>query len=157
MSIKFKCKSKIEINDILIIIYWVKSFSTFENKSFNFQNMLDQAETYQYNNTNFDTDIHSIDELMIEAYKIYHKLKETEDQFSNVLNIVKIPFIDPKVIIEQVKKFTNIFEDLIENYHYEDPEIRGIQKGLLTEKMKKYVADEEYELAAKLRDIINED
>jgi hypothetical protein len=156
MSIKFKCKSKIEINDILIIIYWVKSFSTFENKSFNFQNMLDQAETYQYNNTNFDTDIHPIDELMIEAYKIYHKLKETEDQFSNVLNIVKIPFIDPEVIIEQVKKFTNIFEDLIENYHYEDPEIRGIQKGILTEKMKKYVAEEEYEMAAKLRDIINE-
>jgi hypothetical protein len=157
MSIKSKCKTKIEINDILTVIYWVKSFSTIEDKKFNFQNMLDQAETYQYNNTKFDTDIHPIDELMIEAYKIYHKLKETEDQFSNVLNVVKIPFINPEVIIEQVKNFTNIFEDLIENYHYEDPEIRGIQKGILTEKMKKYVAEEEYELAAKMRDIINED
>ena len=44
----------------------------------------------------------------------------------------------------------------MENCKYEDAEIRGIQKGFLTEKMKEYVALEDCENAAKLRDIINE-
>lgn len=156
MNIKSKCKSKVEVDDILVILYWVKSFFSFESKSFVHQNLLDQAETYQFNKTQFDTNIHPIDELMIDAYKIYHKLKDTQEQFSNVLEVVKIPFVNKDMIIEQIKKFIIIFDDLIENYHYEDPEIRGIQKGVLTEKMKKYVSEEEYEMAAKLRDIINE-
>ena len=44
----------------------------------------------------------------------------------------------------------------MENCKFEDAEIRGIQKGILTEKvMKKYVAVEDYENAAKIRDLIN--
>ena len=155
-STKNLMKNKIEIEDILIIIYWVKSFFQVENKSFKHENLLQQAETYQYTKTKFDTTIHQIDELMIDAHRIYFKLKDTEEQFSKVLNVINIPFINNDMIIDQIKKFNSIFEDLIENYKYEDPEIRGIQKGVLGEKMKKYVSEEEYEKAAKVRDIISE-
>ena len=44
----------------------------------------------------------------------------------------------------------------MENFRYEYPEIRGIQKGVLTEKMNEYVAAEDYEHAAIVRDIIKE-
>ena len=43
---------------------------------------------------------------------------------------------------------------VLENYKFENPEIRGIQKGILTEKMAEYVQTEEYEKAAKVRDMI---
>ena len=156
MNIKSRSENKVKSDDILIILFWVKSFFSFENKSFNYQNLIDQAITYQITNTQFDVSIHPIDDLMIDAYKIYHKLKNTEDQFSNVLNTVNVPFIKKDMIIDQIKTFTSVFEYFIENCYYEDPEIRGIQRGILTEKMKKYVADEDYEKAAKVRDIINE-
>jgi excinuclease UvrABC helicase subunit UvrB len=57
-------------------------------------------------------------------------------------------------MINETKKYERVFEDLMENYQYEDPEIRGIQKGFLNEKMTKYVAEEDYENAAKIRDMI---
>lgn len=156
MTVKYKMKTEIKADDILIILYWVNTFFSYENKVFTYQNLLDQAETYQLTNTPFDVNIHPIDELMIDAHKVYHKFKETEKQLYDILDMINTLSIKKEVIKEQVDRFFNIFDDLIENYRYEDPEIRGIQKGVLTEKMKKYVADEEYELAAKLRDIINE-
>lgn len=155
-STRISMKNKVNIDDFLIVIYWVKSFFSFENKNFNYQNLLDQAETYKINNTSLDTNIHQIDELMIDAYKIYHKLKETEDQFNKVLDTVNFPFFNKEVIINETTRFIAVYEDLIENYRYEDPEIRGIQKGFLSEKMKEYVSNEEYERAAKVRDIIKE-
>ena len=57
-------------------------------------------------------------------------------------------------MIEQVQKYENVFEDLMENYKFDDPEIRGIQKGFLSEKMSQYAIEEEYEKAAKVRDMI---
>jgi len=42
----------------------------------------------------------------------------------------------------------------MENCKFEDPEIRGIQKGMATEKMNHCVEIEDYENAAKYRDLI---
>lgn len=150
-STKILMKSKVNIDDFLIVIYWVKSFFSFENKNFNYQNLLDQAETYKMNNTSLDTSIHQIDELMIDAYKIYDKLKKTEDQFNKVLDVVNFPFFNKEVIIAETTKFIAVYEDLIENYRYEDPEIRGIQKGFLGEKMSKFIIKEEYEKAGEIK------
>ena len=157
-------KTKIDISDFLIIIYWVKTFSIVEGKNFNYQNLMDQAETYKYKNTPLDTQIYYIDELMIDAYQIYTKMKETKEKFNKFIDDIDhknlyenfdIKISDVKdAMIEQVQKYGNIFEDLMENYKFDDPEIRGIQKGFLSEKMSQYVIDEEYEKAAKVRDMI---
>ena len=149
-------KNKVNIDDFLTLIYWVKTVFVFEGKQFAYQNLLDQAETYKLKNTPLNTDIHHIDELMIDAFKIYHRIKETEERVNAVLDNVNIPFFSKDDIIAESKKYEHIFEDLMENYRYEDPETRGIQKGLLAEKMKEYIALEDYENAALVRDKINE-
>jgi hypothetical protein len=149
-------KTKINIDDMLTILNWVRSSYMVEGKSFNYQNLLDQAETYRYTNTPFDTKKHSIDELMIDAFRVYHKLKTTENRIFEVLDSIKLPMINKDEMIAETKRYESIFEDLMENCKFDDPEIRGIQKGILDEKMNEYVASEDYENAAKLRDMIKE-
>ena len=153
---KVKLKYKVDIDDLLTLIYWVKVSYSIENKIFNYQNLLSQVETYKFTQTPFDTRIHSIDDLMIDAFKVYHKLKMTEQERLKVIESINVPLINKNDLISETKHYERIFEDLIENYKFEDPEIRGIQKGILTEKLKECVYIEDYENAAKLRDMINE-
>ena len=148
-------KTKINIDDFLSLLYWIKMFFLFEGKPFNYQNLFDQAETYKLKDTPLDVSIHHIDDLMVDAYIIYYKLKSTEKQVDEVLSNIHLPSFNKNLAIEESKHYQRIFEDLIENYKYENPEIRGIQKNLLSEKMKEYIAVEDYENAAKVRDIIN--
>ena len=149
-------KNKVNIDDFLILIYWVRTFYIFEGKNFSYQNLLEQAETYKFTDTPIDTSIHNIDNLMIDAFQVYHKLKTTEDKIVEVLDNIKLPMINKDKMIAETKKYESIFEDLMENYKYQDPEIRGIQKGVLMEKINEYVAVEDYENAAKVRDMIKE-
>jgi excinuclease UvrABC helicase subunit UvrB len=148
-------KSKIDIEDFLIIINWVKTTIEFEGKCFPYQNLYDQAETYKFKNTPLDTQIHHIDEFMVDAFKVYLKMKKTQSDFEELLDRVSIPSgIKKESIIDHVKKYQTICEDLMLNYKYEDPEIRAIQIGFLTEKMNEFALNEEYEKAAELRDYI---
>lgn len=149
-------KTKIDITDFLILISWIKTFFIFEGKKFNHEHLLEQVETYKFTNTSLDTTIHSIDELMIDAFKVYQKLNETEKEVFEMMGIINIPFISTDLMKNEINRYKNIFEYLMENYKYEDPETRGIQKGILSEKMKKYIEVEDYENAAKMRDLIKE-
>ena len=149
-------KNKVNIDDFLTLIYWVKTFYMFEGKNFKYQNLLEQAETYKYKNTSLDTNIHHIDDLMIDAFVVYDKIKQTEEKVTSILDNIKVPFFSKETMLNETKNYERIFEDLIENYKYEDPEIRGIQKGFLGERMKEYVAVEDYESAASVRDMIKE-
>ena len=147
-------KTKVNIDDFLHLILWIKTFYTIEGKKFNYDSLIDQAETYKLKNTPLDTNIHHIDALMIDAYHVYHRLKITEEKVNQMMDMIQIPFINKDMMINETNKYKAIFEDLLENYKYDDPEIRGIQKGFLTEKMKEYVDKEEYENAARVRDMI---
>ena len=159
---KLYLKTKVNIDNMLTILLWIKTIYTIEGKKFNYQNLLDQSETYKYSNTPLDTKIHSIDELMIDAFRVYDKLRKTKEKFNAVLEKINMPILSSEIfnskdnITSEISKYEEIFEDLMENYRYEDPETRGIQKGVLGEKMNEYVADEEYEKAAKVRDVIKE-
>jgi len=155
-----KMKTKVNIDNILTLLLWIKTIYTIEGKKFNYDNLLSQAETYKYSNTPLDTKIHSIDEMLIDAFSVYDKLKKTKIKFDEILE--RIPELriqintSKEILSEEIGKYEKIFEDLMENYRYEDPETRGIQKGVLSEKMKDFVAVEDYERAAKVRDIIKE-
>lgn len=154
-------KSKIDIEDFLIIINWVKTMIEFEGKIFPYQNLYDQAETYKLKNTPLDTQIHHIDDFMVDAFKVYLKMKKTQDIFEESLEynsifemFEKIFKIKKEAFIEHTRKYQRICEDLMLNYKYEEPEIRAIQIGFLTEKMNEFALNEEYEKAAELRDYI---
>jgi len=149
-------KSCVDIDDFLTLLYWVKmwTFMTSGNDTnFKYQNLLEQAQTYELSKTQLDTRIHPIDLLMIDAYQIYDKTRSIEEEFNNFLSeMVNNNFYD--LMIKEYKNFQRIFEDLLENYKYEDPEIVGIQLGYLKEKMNKYVLAEDYENAARIRNTI---
>jgi len=147
-------KTKVDIDNFLHLILWIKTFYIIDGKKFNYESLLDQAETYKLKNTPFDTSIHHIDDLMIDGYHLYHKLKITEDKVNQMMDMIKMPFVDKDMMMNETNKYKKIFEDLLENYKYNDPEIRGIQKGFLSEKMKEYVSVEDYENAARVRDMI---
>lgn len=147
-----KLKNKINIDDFLILVYWVRTQYWLEGRNFVHQYLLEQAETYQYNNTPLDTNIHKIDNFMIDAFTIYRQLKETEDKMTEIFE--SLPTIKTEEFMEQTKKYEEIFEDIMENYKFEEPELRGIQRGILTVKMREYVELEEYEKAAQVRDMI---
>ena len=149
-------KNKIDINDFLTLLNWTKTFIVFEGGEFKYDNLYYQADTYRLSNTPLDTKIHYIDDFLIDVYHIYNKMILTEKQVDEVLKSINIPFISSDLMKEEISKFKNIFLDLMENCKFEDAEIRGIQKGLLSEQIKDYIADENYEKAAELRDIINE-
>ena len=151
-----KMKTKIDINDFIHMIIWVKTFYAIEGKKFNYDNLIEQANTYRLKNTPLDTRIHQIDDLMIDAFLVYQKLKETEEKVNELFQHIEIPFFNKDLMKNETDKYSRIVEDLIENYKYEDPEIRGIQRGFLEERMKEYIADEDYENAAKVRDMIKE-
>ena len=147
-------KTKVDIDDFLNLILWVKTYSIINQKKFKYDNLVDQAETYKLKNIPLDINIHRIDDLMIEAFKVYFDLKEKTNSVKEFLNTYQI--FNKDLMLYEIDRYQKIFEDLLENYKYEDPEICGIQKGFLSEKMKEYVIIEDYENAAKIRDIINE-
>lgn len=149
---------KIDIDDFIIIIGFVKTITEFEGKEFPYNNLYEQVETYYLNKTPLDTEIHHIDDFMVDAVKIYLKMKATQKEFEELVE--KLPdlplnkLFDKTKILEHVKKYQTICEDLMINYKYTDPEIISIQIGFLTEKMNDLVSKEEYEKAAEIRDYI---
>jgi hypothetical protein len=147
-----KIKSKINIDDFLTLIYWVKTMYFMEGKEFAYESLYQQAQTYKYNDTPLDVNIHKIDDFLIDAYWIYDKLRKTQDKMLDIVDA--IPTVNKDDIVKETQKYENIFESIMENFKFDEPEIRGIQKGILNERMKEYVEVEDYENAAKVRDMI---
>lgn len=145
-------KTKINIDDFLILMFWLKTYYFIEGREFKHDALLQQAETYKFNDTPLDTTIHSIDEFVIDSYYLYDKLKSTEDKVNQFLDM--FTFLNKEGMIKETNNYKRIFEDIIENFKFENPETRGIQKGMLIEKMNECAKDENYEKAAKLRDMI---
>ena len=140
-------KNKINIDDFLVVLFWVKTFLMFEKKHFDFDLLMEQAMTYKYTDTPLDIRVHSIDDLMIISYQIYKRVERTKDEVSDILDQLNVSVVSKLTMLKQANEFERIFEDLIENYKYNDPEICGIQKGFLVEKMKKYMDNQEYKKA----------
>lgn len=152
-------KNKVKISDLLILVYWVRAFQLVENKKFNYDFLMKKIEEMSDNGVDyFDTSKFSVDELMIDAYKVYTRLSNTKELIESAgekyffLNSTK------DIMIEETSKYEKIIDKMLENVKYEDAEIRGIQKGYLKEKLKKCIEPplEDYENAARLRDLINE-
>jgi len=146
-------KTKINVNDIRTLIFWVQTFYLFEHKKFNHQMLLDKS--ISIDSVLVDSNVLHIDELMLDAYGVYNKMKKVNEHI-DMIDMFKVANLKKEDVIRETEKYFNIFQDLIENYKYDDPEIRGIQQGILNEKMLDCVNVEDYETAAKYRDLIKE-
>lgn len=150
-------KTRIKIDDFLSFIYWIKMSYLVEGKKFKHEGLVQQAETYRLTGTPLDTRIHPIDSLMVDSFPIYLKLKESQEIVKEYLETNEMPsFLDKNIMLNETKKFFDTFEDLLENYKYDEPEIRGIQMVHLQKRMKEYAIVEDYENAAIIRDRIKE-
>ena len=151
-------KNTINIDDFLTVITWVKSLYIFDGKKFEFNNLYDQAITYKLKNTNLNTNIHKIDNFMIEAFKLYQQMKSTNDSFVKLVKKLDyIPFnINKDELINHNFKYQRICEDLLTNYKYENVEMKAIQKEYLTNIMNEYANSDQFEKAIEIRDLIKE-
>jgi hypothetical protein len=152
-------KHEVEIKDLLVLVYWVKTFSSYEGKEFKHDDILLAAEFYKYQNKPLDTTQFNIDGLMVDGYDVYNRLKTTKKSVFKVLENNSLPSsfnVSKSLIVEEVEKFETVYENLLENYKYDDSEIKNIQINLATKKMKQCVQVEDYENAAKYRDLIKE-
>ncbi len=153
---------KIDIDGMYYLVVAVYTDYKIRGLDNPYTQLMNQVESYKMNNTPFDPTIHKIDDFMVDAYKIYaryisiegelgDKLKEILES-SELLNIFEF---DEDKLKEEFEKITSTFEDIIDNCDFDRPEIRGIQKNLLLERMNTAAEEENYELAAILRDKIN--
>lgn len=150
-------KNKVRVNDFLILISWVRVYQIFEIKRFNYENMLTTVENMIRDKIEyFDISDGVIDDFMADAYKLYLKILKSKEFIEKYSDSINLPYISKDVMMDETKKFENIIEYMLENIKYDDAEIRGIQKGFLTDKMKMCVDVEDYENAAKFRDLIKE-
>jgi len=144
-------KTKINVNDVRTLIFWVQTFLLFEHRKFNHQQLLEKSD--YVTNDFVDVEYLHIDELMIDAYDVYNKMKKVSEH-ADMIDMFNVANLNKDDVIRETEKYFNIFQDFIENYKYDVPEIRGIQQGILNEKMLNCVKVEDYENAAKYRDII---
>lgn len=150
-------KNKVSINDLLVLISWVKIYHSFEMKNFDYQRIFDMAEDLVRDGAEyFDVSDGNIDYFMADAYKIYTKIAKSKMIIEKLGDDIKISNVDKEMMIEESQRFEKIIQYMLENIKYEYSEIRGIQKGYLSEKMRSCVEIEDYENAAKFRDLIKE-
>lgn len=150
-------ENKVSINDFLILISWVKVYQSFELKRFDYQRIMDKVENLYHDGVKyFDVSDNNIDDLMADAYKLYLKITKSRKIIDKLGDDFKFPYFDKDMLMEESQKFENIIVYMLENIKYEDSEIRGIQKGFLTDKMNQCIEIEDYENAAKFRDLIKE-
>ena len=168
-------RTKVDIDDFLFLVSWVFAPTLTENRSFKYQNLLDQAITNQLKNIPLDVTIHKIDDFMVDVYIMYDKIISIEDNlseaydafnslvsggglfgglFGDLLGGGGADKITKEMLIENVNRYKKVFSDMMIYYEYEKTEIRGIQKNFLKAKLQELVDNEDYELAADVRDKI---
>jgi hypothetical protein len=152
-------KHEVNIDDFLTLIYWVQTYVTIEGMNFKHEKLLTKARIYKKLDMSLNTEVDNIDDLILDAKKVYEKLNLNKVQVFNIMNTIDIPYM-PKIskefMIKEIEGFEHVFEDIIENYKFENSEIRNMQKNAANEKMKQCVDIEDYENAAKFRDLIKE-
>jgi hypothetical protein len=150
---------KVDSNSMYYLVFAVKTEYSAKGEPFPYDNLFSQVETYQMNGTPFDPAIHNIDDFMVSAYGLYDRYLNAEDKIAEVID--KLGFsknfgIDGDLIKKEFNNLIVTFDGIIENCNFESVEIKGIQINLLKDKLKIAIEDENYELAAILRDKLRE-
>lgn len=152
--------NKIPIDKIGYIVYGVHIQYTLFGKKSPYENLLEQVETYKLKNTPLDINIHNIDDLMVDAYMLYEKIKSRQDELLNMsenlyAGLTNFGFkIDMEEVRKELSKFLQAFDDIMIDCDFEGVQIKGIQKNFLNDKLQEFVEVENYEKAAEIRDKI---
>ncbi len=146
----------VDSNNMYHLIIAVYMDYSIRGKQCPYDNLLSQVDTYKMNGTPFRPKLHKIDDFMVDAYKIYDRYLNIENDISAVLSMsVFGKMFNEEKIRKEFTTISNTFEELIMNCDFEGVQIRGIQKNLLIDKLKNAIDNEEYELCSKLKNKID--
>jgi len=126
-------KTKMKKSNLLILLTWLKGETTLTNKPFPFDYLF--SECIQDNG---DIDVQNIiDQLMIDLFGIYNKLKSKskEELEEKLKQNVMFNVLSKDIVSESMRSlnsFLKLYEDILMNTKFEYPEIRGIQKNIMT-------------------------
>ena len=150
---------KIKTSEALTLLSWLSVIDPKTSRDINYTSLLNECISEESPNE-VDVDGY-IDELMYKLFTLYDKLKnlnkdEVKDKMSenSMLNIL------PKDIVEESMKgidnFISLYERILMEAKFDFPNIRGIQKNILTTLMNQYILNEEYEKCADIKTKLNE-
>lgn len=145
-------------SELLIFLTWIKGENVLNNKTFKYDYLL--LECMDENSDNEINVDGILDDLMMDSFQIYDKLKKTSkeeflEKFKNsMFNVVSKEMISESM--RSMETFVNLYENILTNTKFEYPEIRGIQKNILTEMINVFISNEEYEKCIEFKEKIKE-
>lgn len=146
-------KVNIKKSELLTLLSWLKSENIMNNKKFKFDYLLNEC----FNDDSGDVEVLDfLDDLMAELFEIYEKLKIKSPSLES--HIMESPLFKvlPKDMIDEsmrsMKSFLDLYEHLLMDCKFENNQMRGIQKTMITVLLNKYISDEEYEKCIELKE-----
>jgi hypothetical protein len=149
---------ELQKSDLMILLSWLKGDIIMGNKKFNFDTLLERCATELNDSIRVDD---YFDDLMFDLYLLYEKLcKITPEQLEE--KIIENPMfkILPKEWVAEsmrsLANFLELYENLMMSSKFENIQIRGIQKNMMNDLLKKYIMNEEFEKCIDLKEKLKE-
>ena len=151
---------KIKTTDALTLLSWLSVIDPKTSRDINYTSLLNECVS-ENNPGEVDVDGY-IDEIMYKLFFLYEKLKNiNKDEVQEKMTENPMLNVLPKDIINEsmrgIDNFVLLYERILMEAKFDFPNIRGIQKNILTTLMNQYVLNEEYEkcvdIKNKLKDV----
>lgn len=133
-------------------------------ENFKYYQLLEDAEKLITSDTPYDILKHPIDEFMVDVYRTLLKMdqmiKDLEERvgdaffFENKMGDEKKTNEIKHSLKSEYKKLKKLFNDIMLDCEFSYCEISGIQKNYLNDMLNEAIENEDYEIAAKVRDRI---
>ena len=150
-------KMKMKTADVLVMLSWLKGESEITKKSFDYDNVLTEcAQNFEVINVE-----DFIDQLMIDLFDMYDKLKSTtkKELEEKIKDTALFNVLSKEMISESMRSldsFLELYENLLLETKFDYAEIRGIQKNVFNVMISSCIANEEYEKCIELKEKIKE-
>jgi hypothetical protein len=151
-------KSKIKTSELLILLTWLKGETVLLKKPFKFDFLLSECMMVDNEEINVED---FIDQLMIDLFHMYDKLKKTskEDLEEKMKETALFNILSKDLVSESMRSldsFIELYERILMETKFEYPEIRGIQKNIFDSLITTCIMNEEYEKCIELKVKIKE-
>ena len=158
MNMLLEKKSKIKTSELLILLTWLKGETVLLKKPFKFDFLLSECMMVDNEEINVED---FIDQLMIDLFHMYDKLKKTskEDLEEKMKETALFNILSKDLVSESMRSldsFIELYERILMETKFEYPEIRGIQKNIFDSLITTCIMNEEYEKCIELKVKIKE-
>lgn len=150
-------KKKMEKNELLTLLTWLKGEKDLTYKPFKFDSLLSECSK----NIDYIDVENFIDQLMIDLFEIYDKLKniskeELKEKIkqTGVFNILSKELVSESM--RSLENFIKLYEKILIETKFDYPEIKTIQKKVFNSLISNYIISEDYEKCIELKNNLKE-